>query len=170
MAFRSGNWKVLRQIDPMKDTVDCTGIYKEDYGVQLAPQDLFIEVKGGVETVTLRFGDQPAQQMRLAADREKRVRAVIVAGVDFAELLASNRLRYQVLTLIGGVKTGELDLAGIQSALDNIHAGCPIQSPSTPLASPRAEPTSADGACNAVSMSRMRQQGLSITQVAAICK
>lgn len=42
VAFTLGNWKVLRSTDAMKDTTDCTGIYRDNYGIQLTSNRLFI--------------------------------------------------------------------------------------------------------------------------------
>lgn len=41
VAFTSGNWKVLRDKDTMTDKIDCTGIYRDEYGVQLTAETLY---------------------------------------------------------------------------------------------------------------------------------
>ena len=127
VVFRAGNWKVLRLVDPMDDTVRCTGIYKDDYRIQLSPDNLFIGIQGGIETVTLRFGDKPAQKLRLASEMEKKIRSAIITGAEFEELNGSKRLLYQVNTLISGIKTGEINLDGFDEALSNIRSGCPLK-------------------------------------------
>ena len=102
VAFSSGNWKVLRSTDPMTDTANCTGIYKDSYSVQLASDALFIRMQNGIRSVTLRFGAKPAHAMRLATGMEQRLYSVRISGSDFAELIDSERLRYEVLTLVSG--------------------------------------------------------------------
>lgn len=175
VAFKSGNWKVLRSIDSMKDTVDCTGIYKDNYGVQLTEGTLFVSVKGGLESVTLRFGDKPARSFRLAEKMEKEIRSIIISGTDFSELLESNRLRIQASTLVSGIANEDFDLSGIKDALESIKASCPIQASSTPTASsekpslPISEKP-AQPACSDVLVSRMKAQHLKEKQILAICK
>jgi hypothetical protein len=168
VAFSSGNWKVLRSTDPMKDTTNCTGIYKENYSVQLTPEKLFIGIQGGIQSVTLRFGEKPARGLRLAEDMEKKIRSVIISGSDFAELVDSDRLRYQVSTLVSGIKTDELDLTGLRAALENIRSGCPIQAGTSAPAESRASLTGS--LCSAVLVSRMKAQGLKDEQIFAICQ
>jgi hypothetical protein len=71
-TLKVGNWTVLRSVDTMTDKISCTGIYKSNYGVQLTPDTLFVKVVGGVESVTLRFGDEPARRMRMPSKIEKK--------------------------------------------------------------------------------------------------
>lgn len=127
VVFRAGNWKVLRTVDKMDDKTNCTGIYKEDYGVQLTEDTLYLKVQGGVEAVTLRFGDKPAQKLRLAKELEKKLRAVMLTDSEFDELSGSGRLLYQVNTIINSVKTNEINLTGFEETLANIRAGCPVK-------------------------------------------
>lgn len=171
VAFRSGNWKVLRDKNTMTDKTDCTGIYKEDYGVQLVKDQLFVRVAGGIESVTLRFGDEPARPLRLPTEMEKKVRVIIVSGADFERLRDVSRLLYQSSTLVSGIKSGEIDLIGFGPALDNIRAGCPDQS-SVPAAGAAAQtPNNLTGTmCNSALVARMQQNGLKDSQILAICQ
>jgi hypothetical protein len=175
VAFKSGNWKVLRSIDSMKDTVDCTGIYKENYGVQLTNDTLYVSVKGGVESVTLRFGNKPARSLRLAEKLEKNIRSIIISGTDFSELLESDRLRIQASTLVRGIANEDFDLSGIKDALDSIRANCPTQARTTPAAESEKPsiPVSENltpPVCSDALVSRMKAQGLKEKQILAICK
>jgi len=95
--------------------------------VQLTDGKLFIGIQGGIETVTLRFGEKPAQDLRLAKDMEKKIRSVIITDSEFSELSGSERLLYQVSTLVGSSKTNEIKLAGFEEALANIQSGCPVK-------------------------------------------
>jgi len=130
-TLKSGNWTVLRSTDTMTDKTSCTGIYKSNYGVQLSTNELFVTIRGGIQSITLRFGENPARPMRLPQKMEKEVNTVIIEGSEFAEALETNRLRLQVLTLVRGVATEDLDISGMRAAVDHIRAGCP-ESGSTP--------------------------------------
>lgn len=121
-----GNWTVLRDVDAMTDKVGCTGIYKGEPSIQLSDSGFYFRVTGGIEAVTLRFDSEPARQMRLATKMEKNIRAIILDGSDFSTVTNSTRLRYQVLTLVSGTQSGDLDLSGIQEALAHIRANCPL--------------------------------------------
>jgi hypothetical protein len=167
VAFTAGNWKVLRSIDQMKDTVNCTGIYKDNYQTQLTRDTLYIGVQGGLESVTLRFRDKPARSFRLAEKMEKEIRSIIISGSDFSELLESDRLRFQASTLVSGIKTDDLDLTGIREAQESIRSGCPIDPAAAAVG--RTAPSSSS-LCSAILASRMKAQGLRDEQIAAICR
>ena len=170
-AFSSGNWKVLRDKDAMTDKTDCTGIYKSDFGIQLTEDTLFIRVTGGIESVTLRFGEDQPKPLRLATKMEKDIRSVILTGTEFDQLQNASRLRYQFSTLVSGLKTGEIDLTGFTPALENIKEGCPVQQSAPSPESTSQDTNSQIGAlCTATLVARMRQQGLRSTQIHAICK
>lgn len=160
-ALTVGNWKVLRTIDQMNDSVRCTAIYNNDYSIQLSKDTLYLAVQGGVQGVTLRFDDNPANRLRLATDMEKRIRSVIISGREFSQLTGSSRLRYQVATLFRGSADGDIDLNGLPAALDSINRQCPIEG--TALAKP------ASASCAPSMISNMRAQGLTIAQIDAIC-
>lgn len=167
IAYKSGNWKVLRSIDTMNDTVNCTGIYKENYGIQLTKDTLYVSVRGGLRSVTLRFGEKPARPLRLAEDMEKRVDSIIISGTDFAELLEGDRLRIQASTLVSGIATEDLDISGINSALENISNGCPIQ---PNVATTKKTEKGSTPSCTEILVTRMKAQGLKENQINAICK
>jgi hypothetical protein len=168
LASTSGNWKVLRDKDAMTDKTNCTGIYRDDYGVQLTAESLYIRVAGGLESVTVRFGDEPARPLRLPTEMEKKVRVIILSGTDLEQLNTVTRLRYQASTLVSGVKTGDLDLTGFPQALESIQSGCPAQA-SAPAA-PRNTDALAASLCSVALVNRMQQQGLKDSQIAAICQ
>lgn len=170
VALKSGNGKVLRDKDTMTDKTDCTGIYRDDYGVQLTAKSLYIRVSGGLESVTLRFGDEPAHPLRLVTEEEEEIGVVILTGTEFEQLQTVSRLRYKALTLVSGVKTGELDLTGFSPALENIRAGCPVQVSATATAAPEVSEPLIGILCNVALINRMRQQGLKDNKIAAICQ
>lgn len=168
VTFSKGNWKVLRSVDLMTDRTSCTGIYDNDYGVQLTPDTLYVSVSGGIESVLLRFDDQPPARMRLATDMEKKIRSVIISGGFFSQLSTANRLRYQTSTMVSGIKTGEIDLTDFSAALSNIQQGCP--STGTQASDSKSVPTSAGGTCSVELISKMKQQGLAPEKILAICQ
>jgi len=167
VAFQSGNWKILRTLDQMTDKVDCTGIYKDDYGTQLTDDSLFLPVKGGIQGVTLRFGELPAEPLRLASDMEKKVGFVVITGSDFSKLLANGKLRFQISTLVNGINSGELDLTGVNEALASIKSGCPITAQSPQSQKPTKPKVLL---CNEILIARMKSQGLKEGQIQSICE
>ena len=114
-VFSSGNWAVHRSVDPMTDKPTCTGIYHNDWNYQLNEKAFYISVRGrgGVKAVRLRFGDSPAQGLRLASETEGEVSAVIVAGTDFSSFLKSPRLRAEIATVLDNAINEDLDLTGV---------------------------------------------------------
>ncbi len=127
VASVAGNWTVYRSLGPISDKITCTGLLKGDVKAQLVANSLYVPVSGGIQSVTLRFGENAANAMRLPQKMEKDVRALIIEGADFQSAVESMRLRGQVLTLVSGVFTFDLDMAGISEALENIRGDCPIQ-------------------------------------------
>jgi hypothetical protein len=165
VTFRSGKWSVRRSKDTMTDKVSCTGIYNNDFGVQLSESDLFIRIRGGVQSVTLRFDDEPAQKLRLASEMEKKLDVADINGADFERLLSSKRLRMQALTLVRGLSESDLDLTGLRETLDNIKGGCP----DTGTASPQGK-VQTIGLCTSKVVSRLKARGLSEEAIGEICK
>lgn len=167
VAFKSGNWKVLRTINSMTDEVNCTGIYKENYNIQLSKDALYVTVGIGIKGVTLRFNDKPALPYRLADEKEKFARTIIISGGEFSELIESDRLRLEALTLMPSIVSEDLDLKGIKDALNSIGNGCPVDSASIATLDPGKTSTSI---CTELLITRMKEQGLKKKQISAICK
>jgi hypothetical protein len=163
-VFRSGNWTVLQSKDPMTDATTCVGIYKTNYGIQLSPHNLYITIRGGIQSVTLRFGDSPAKPMRLATEMEKKVHAIDIGGSDLNEVLESPRLRVEVLTLVSGVANEDLDMTGVKEVIENVRAGCP-DSKSGTVASPKAE---AQG-CSDQMVAKLKAKGMKDTDIREVC-
>lgn len=124
VIFRSGDWTVHRTKDTMTDKNLCTAIYKNDYGIQLGSHSLVIAVADGLKSVTLRFDDDSAREMRLPKRSEHAVSAVNIEGADFQRVQQSSRLRYRVLTGTDNVVEGDIDLSGAKDAYRNIESGC----------------------------------------------
>jgi hypothetical protein len=162
IVFRSGNWAVLRSTNSMTDKTSCTGIYKDQAGIQLANDSLFITIQGGIQTVTLRFDDQPPERLRLGTEMEKEIRSVHITGDEFRKLLGSNRLRVQVLTLLRGIEDRDMDLIGLSETLSNIRQGCP----GAPQGSAASEKPSL---CSDKIQKRLREKGMSPADIQYIC-
>ena len=171
-AGRYGKWTVLRDIDKMTDKVSCTGVQGDKYEIQLSSDTLFARVSGGVESVTLRFDQKPAQRMRLAKEMEKKVRAVIIDGSEFSEALDSNRILMEIGTLVSGIKTIEIDSTGIKEAVKFIADGCPLQQGSNLEVQAPAESskTSAPEICTPELKNRMKLAGIKPSQIAKACE
>lgn len=166
-AFRSGNWTVLRSIDTMNDKVSCTGVYKANNAIQLVASAMYVTIRGGIQSVTLRFGDNPARPMRLPQKMEKDVNAVMIDGNEFSEAVQSNRLRLEVLTLVRGVATEDLDITGVQAAIESIKLGCPMKSESD---STQRGSAASDSVCSESLVSRMKIAAITDAQIASACK
>lgn len=171
-AGRFGKWTVLRDIDKMTDKVSCTGVQGDKYEIQLSSDTLFARVSGGIESITLRFDQKPAQRLRLAKEMEKKVRAVIIDGPEFSEALDSNRILMEIGTLVSGIKTIEIDSTGIKEAVKFIADGCPLQQGSNSEVQAPAESSkaSAQEICTPELKSRMKIAGIKPSQIAKVCE
>jgi hypothetical protein len=166
-VYKSGVWTVLRTVNQMSDATVCTGIYKDNYGIQLTGDKLYINVKGGISSVTLRFGEDAAKPLRLATEIEKKIGSLILEGSDFYEAMRSTRLRMQVGTLVRGIETIDLELTGIDPTVANIGSGCPIgEGAHAPGAAQKRKPKSQ---CTKELIARMKKQGIGADQIEAIC-
>lgn len=126
IAFKSENWKVLYYKDIMSDKITCTGFYRDDYGVQLTANSLLIRVAGGLESMTLRFGDEQITPPRNLTDLERSSGIVELSGLEFAHVQSVNRIRYQASMRLSRYNAGDIDLTGLKQALENINANCPV--------------------------------------------
>lgn len=161
VVFRSGEWSVLRTIDQMTDKTSCTGIYKDEYSIQLTDDELYVKVRGGVKGVILRFGDQPAEKLRLATKSEETISSIDIEGNEFTKLLGSTRLRMQVMTVLRTVVDFDIDLTGMAAAVENIRADCP---------GPPVETKSAEAsACGDKVIARLREKGVAQDVIKFAC-
>ena len=181
-TLRTGNWSVLRSVDTMTDKVRCTGIYRSNYGVQLAAAAMYVKISGGIQSVTLRFGEDAPQAMRLPEKMEKEVNTVIIEGREFSQAVETNRLRIQALTLVRGMATEDLDVTGIKEAVDHIRSDCPIPPPaSVPVTAPAPvlaataiqetrAPLATEKPCTDQLLTRLRAAGVTDKQINAACR
>lgn len=167
-----GEWHVLQSVDKMTDAVECTGIYKNDYNIQLTEKAIYLRVSGGIESIKLRFGNDPANETRLPGEIEKKSRVVLLEDQEFRNAIYSDRLRIQVLTVISGVKEYDINSSGLVDALKHIENGCPLlpdankKQTSTLLQS--AKPSKSD--CSEQVEQRMREQKISAAKIKLICE
>ncbi len=122
VIFSAGDWAINRSVDKMTDAPSCTGIYRHDWNIQLSKDAFYISLRGrgGVKAITLRFGDDPPRPLRLPSDMESNISMVSLEGREFSTPLNSTRLRAQVLTVLGGIVTEDIDLTGIKQLHDVI--------------------------------------------------
>lgn len=161
-VFQLGKWKVLRNVDSMTDKASCTGIYDENYGVQLSKNALYLKPQGGVQGFSLRFGNSPANSMSRASDMERQLGVVVIDKKNFNRLLRSNRLRAEVLTFSGDLLGFDFDLRGINESLDYVRNRCAAE-PASALAPQEAS------TCPDELRSKIRTAKLSAAQIAAVC-
>jgi hypothetical protein len=119
------NWVIDESIDPMTDKKRCTALYKGEWSIQANDHDFMIPLRkrGGVEYYTLRFNDEPADDLRNASTLEKDVSAVVL-GYNFDRAYNGKRLRARIHTLVAGTIEEDIDLAGFKDAVDYIRANC----------------------------------------------
>jgi hypothetical protein len=177
-TLKVGSWSVLRSVDSMTDKVSCTGIYKSNYGIQLTPKALYVKVAGGIQSVTLRFNEEPPLAMRLPQKMEKDVGTVIIDGREFSQAVESSRIRLQALTLVRGLASEDLDTTGIKAAFEHIRAGCPVPEPvvaappaAASISAPDAKPAVAEEkACSEQLQARLKAEGVTDKQIKAACR
>ncbi len=162
IIFSAGVWDVHRTTDTMTDATVCTSIYKNNFGVQLGESMLTIAIADGVKNVQLRFDDANPQAVRPATPSEFKNNRIEITGSDFAEVLDSRRLRYQVTTGTNATASGEIDLNGVFQTHDNVRAGCA----GSPVA--KAAPATVD-VCPSGVHDRMAQKGIAPQDIQDIC-
>ena len=168
-VFSSGKWTVLRDVDKMSDKVVCTGVQNADYSVQLSRNSLYVVVKGGISTVLARFDDAPPLPYRGAEGVEKSVGAVIFRANTLSLALSSKRLRLQVATLVSGIAEIDIDLTGIDAAMQNINEDCPIPAINNVLSPPPAATATPSFSCDKNLAVRLLKAGVSKSQIDQIC-
>ncbi len=162
IIFSAGVWDVHRTSDMMSDSTVCTAIYKNQFGIQLGESMLTIAIADGVKNVQVRFDEGAAQAVRPATPSEFRNNRIEVTGSDFAELLDSHRLRYQVTTGSNNTASDDIDLNGVFQTHDNVRAGCA----GSPVA--KAAPAVQDS-CSSALRNRMAQKGIAAQDIQDIC-
>ncbi|MEP6485476.1 MAG: hypothetical protein ABJB01_13585 [Rudaea sp.] len=164
IIFSSGVWDVHRTTDAMTDATVCTSIYKNQFGIQLGENMLTIAIADGVKNVQLRFDEAAAKPLRLATKSEFQNNRIEVTASDFAELIDSRRLRYQVTTGTNDTASGDIDLNGVFQTHDNVRAGCA----GNPIAAPEHSAAMVD-TCTPGLRDRMSRKGIAPQDIQDIC-
>lgn len=167
VILRNGDWSVHRTHDAMTDSKVCTGVYKDNYDIQLSATALMIAIPDGLKSVRLRFDNEDAQDMRLPRGSESAIGAINIRGEDYQRLLRSKRLRFEALSTTDNVISGDLDLNGVNIIRSNIEAGCfgnPIN-----VVAPAAAPKSNVPECSDGARARMAQRGISAQDIVTFC-
>jgi hypothetical protein len=128
-TFQAGKWTVLTSVNEVNNAPVCTAVYLDNEGVHLSNDALYVGVRGGISTVTLRLDDKPARAARPATEREDNMGTVIFTQDELAELITSKKLHAEVVTVSNGVQNVDLDLDGIQDAIKNIRSNCVAKAP-----------------------------------------
>ena len=83
VVFTGTNWRVMRTKDGMTDKVTCTGIWRDEYRVQLNAEAFYINRKGqgGVDAYHVRIDDAPAKEMVLATRTERDISAIMLKNI-----------------------------------------------------------------------------------------
>lgn len=162
VVFKSGSWNVHRTTDTMTDKTSCTGIYNNDFGIQLTDDTLFISIRGSLRGYQFRFDDQPVSQMYIANDTEERMDTIIIKA-NFKKTLGSDRLRVKALTY-NSSKDYDLDLSGIVDAVQNIRSGCPGEPVNGVVASDEETLL-----CGAKVVTRLKEKGVSKETIDYAC-
>ncbi|HEX4481809.1 MAG TPA: hypothetical protein VH082_13420 [Rudaea sp.] len=162
IIFSAGVWDVHRTTDMMTDATVCTSIYKNNFGVQLGENTMTIAIADGVKNVQLRFDDATPQTVRPATLSEFKNNRIEITGSDFAEMLDSRRMRYEVTTGTNGTASGDIDLNGVFQTHDNVRAGCA----GSPVA--KVAPATRD-TCSQGVRDRMSQKGVAPQDIQDIC-
>ena len=163
IIFSVGAWDVHRTTDMMTDATVCTAIYKNNFGVQLGENMMTIAIADGVKNVQLRFDSANAGAVRAATPSELKNNRIEITGSDFAEMLNSRWLRYQVTTGTNNTASGEIDLNGVFQTHDNVRAGCA----GSPVA--KTAPATRE-ACSKGVRDRMAQKGIAPQDIQDICE
>lgn len=171
-VFRTGDWRVVRDVNKMTDKVECTGLLGAGYDNQLTEAEFFVGFKGGVKSLTLRFGEKPAKPLRLASELEKYTQSAIISGGDFNELLEVERLRVQALTILDSVLLKDLNVRGIREVINNIKSGCPLlpESSKASVVVTVPQKNTEDSTCTKQIMDRMRSANIKESQISLVCK
>jgi len=110
----------------MTDKIECVAVLKDDADTQLYDTALYIKVLGGIQSITLRYGDQKVRPLRLPTSIESKLSVVILQGEEFDTLAQTNLLRMVVYSALSEVPTFALDLTGLPEAILGIANGRPV--------------------------------------------
>ena len=113
-----GAWQIDAEKDAMTDKLSCVAFYENKPAIQLTLNsfDISLRGRGGVGGITIRFDDKPANRLRLPSKIEKQLSIVSFTNSKFQELLQSNRVRVQVLTVLDQIVNEDINLKDLEAA------------------------------------------------------
>lgn len=169
-VHRDGDWYVVRSVQRGTGQAICTGFHMGHAGLQLSKDSLIIRTPGDLQSIGLRYGDEPAPAARPPSAAEKQIGAVMIAGPEFEKLRRSQTLGLDIQTSQEHAKH-MLKLNGIEGVLKNIEAGCP-----TPKAVERADRRAQQvrervqrERCEPANVRKMRERGVPELRIRAMC-
>lgn len=123
-----GKWAIISDLDPMTDQKKCYVSYDGNPHIQLTREGgMFISYsgRGGIRSYRLRIGNEPASELRLVSDRERRSDAIQFRDpVEFDRIVRSGRLRVETLTYLNVIQE-DIDLTDVPAARQTMAAnGC----------------------------------------------
>lgn len=122
-----GNWTVKKITDDFSSQTTCRGSYKHNTRTYLSMDQLslFTTDEYTMESVIIRYGDDPPKLARKATALETRLGTVFLKGKEFLELMKHNRVRTRVI-LFRSTTDEDVDLTGIQDAVMIMKNGCKV--------------------------------------------
>jgi hypothetical protein len=162
-TLQVGGWDVYRGLDRMTDKVTCSAVYRTDPRVQMSDDALYVGMAGGIESITIRFGDQDPRKLRFPTEIERKIGAVMLEWGDFHEFQAFGRIRVQARTIAQGLQFRDVDAAGAREAVAHMKNGCLI------AAGVKEIPAESPGRCTPELRARLAAAGVTAEQVRAAC-
>jgi hypothetical protein len=118
-----GGWRIMGSTDAMTDMKECVAYFGPTESIQMTKDSLAIGYsgRGGLDAYILRFDDNPADEMTLGSERDKRIGFFIIQDPDpnLARVRSSKRLRVRGLTALSTIVDDDIDLTP-QAAVLNI--------------------------------------------------
>ena len=115
------SWKIEKRKDSMTDEISCGASIRGRSEVWLTDNVLYIYIGRTPKGITLRFGDEPAQQS-VISPAEKSVRSIMIGKFDLDQIVDRKiiRIRYRVITILDTLVEGDIDITGIDKVLEII--------------------------------------------------
>lgn len=120
-------WEVRTSINPMTDKKTCVALMRGNSRIQASPNMLAIsfQKKGGVRGYEYRLDDGPVSVPQVATTTEMKIGAVMLKEPIFTEVLSSQRLRIQVIPIVGtGLQFEDINTKGLADAVKHMRALC----------------------------------------------
>lgn len=127
-AATDGGWELRITKDNFSDQTNCVISPTGRPWVQISVGHLYIlyRGRGGVAGFTLRVDDNPPGKMKVLTldSTDRQIQAVHLAGDQFFDAMAGNRLRIQTLTVLNELKDEDLDLGPVKRLYKKMGPEC----------------------------------------------